>query len=159
MKLSHIDEEGKSKMVDVSDKTDTVREAFASGYVEMKPETLELLLSGGMAKGRNVLEVARVAAVMGVKKTHDLIPMCHPLAVTGVDVNFEIDKDNSRVLIDVRVKMSGKTGVEMEALTGVSIAGLTIYDMCKAVDKEMIIGGIKLIKKTGGKSGTFIRQD
>ena len=140
-------------------KVRTVREAIAEGYISMAPETLQLLIDGKMAKGRNVFEVARVAAVMAVKQTHNLIPMCHPLQITGVDVYFTPDKEKSKVDIQVKVKMAGKTGVEMEALTGVSVAGLTIYDMCKAVDKNMVIGDIRVMKKTGGKSGTFIRQE
>jgi cyclic pyranopterin phosphate synthase len=159
MPLTHFDEEGRSRMVDVTEKGETVREAIAEGYISMAPETLQLLIDGKMAKGRNVFEVARVAAVMAVKQTHNLIPMCHPLQITGVDVYFTPDKENSKVYIQVKVKMAGKTGVEMEALTGVSVAGLTIYDMCKAVDKNMVIGDIRVMKKTGGKSGTFIRQE
>jgi cyclic pyranopterin phosphate synthase len=112
-----------------------------------------------MAKGRNVFEVARVAAVMAVKQTHNLIPMCHPLQITGVDVYFEPDKENSKVDIQVNVKMAGKTGVEMEALTGVSVAALTLYDMCKAVDKKMVIGDVCLLEKKGGKSGYFHRDE
>lgn len=159
MSLTHFDEEGRSRMVDVTDKGETVREAIAEGYISMAPETLQLLVDGKMAKGRNVFEVARVAAVMAVKQTHNLIPMCHPLQITGVDVYFTPDKEQSKVFIQVKVKMAGKTGVEMEALTGASIAGLTIYDMCKAVDKNMVIGDIRVMKKTGGKSGTFIREE
>ncbi len=159
MELTHFDEEGRSRMVDVTDKGETVREAIAAGYIKMKPETMDMLIKGEMAKGRNVFEVARVAAVMGVKRTSDLIPMCHPLFITKVDVYFEPDMEKSLVDIRVVVKMAGKTGVEMEALTGVSVAALTIYDMCKAVDKDMLIGGIRVMKKTGGKSGTYIREE
>jgi len=158
MPLTHFDEEGRSRMVDVTEKSETVREAIAEGFIEMAPETLQLLVDGKMAKGRNVFEVARVAAVMAVKQTHNLIPMCHPLQITGVDVYFTPDKEKSKVDIQVKVKMAGKTGVEMEALTGVSIAALTLYDMCKAVDKNMVMGDIKVMKKTGGKSGTYIRE-
>ncbi|PLX67895.1 MAG: cyclic pyranopterin monophosphate synthase MoaC [Denitrovibrio sp.] len=158
MPLTHFDEEGRSRMVDVTEKSETVREAIAEGFIEMAPETLQLLVDGKMAKGRNVFEVARVAAVMAVKQTHNLIPMCHPLQITGVDVYFTTDKEKSKVDIQVKVKMAGKTGVEMEALTGVSIAALTLYDMCKAVDKNMVMGDIKVMKKTGGKSGTYIRE-
>lgn len=146
-------------MVDVTDKNETVREAVAAGYIKMKPATMDMLIKGEMAKGRNVFEVARVAAVMGVKRTSDLIPMCHPLFITKVDVYFEPDREKSQVDIQVVVKMAGKTGVEMEALTGVSVAALTVYDMCKAVDKDMLIGGIRVMKKTGGKSGTYIREE
>jgi len=159
MELTHFDEEGRSRMVDVTDKGETVREAVAAGYIKMKPDTMDMLIKGEMAKGRNVFEVARVAAVMGVKRTSDLIPMCHPLFITKVDVYFEPDREKSQVDIQVVVKMAGKTGVEMEALTGVSVAALTVYDMCKAVDKDMLIGGIRVMKKTGGKSGTYIRQE
>ncbi|MCD8554055.1 cyclic pyranopterin monophosphate synthase MoaC [Seleniivibrio sp.] len=159
MELTHFDEEGRSRMVDVTDKGETVREAIAAGFIKMKPETMDMLIEGKMAKGRNVFEVARVAAIMGVKRTSDLIPMCHPLFITKVDVYFEPDREKSQVDIEVVVKMAGKTGVEMEALTGVSVAALTLYDMCKAVDKDMLIGGIRVMKKTGGKSGTYIRQE
>jgi cyclic pyranopterin phosphate synthase len=159
VELTHFDEEGRSRMVDVTDKNETVREAVAAGYIKMKPETMDMLIKGEMAKGRNVFEVARVAAVMGVKRTSDLIPMCHPLFITKVDVYFEPDRERSQVDIQVVVKMAGKTGVEMEALTGVSVAALTLYDMCKAVDKDMLIGGIRVMKKTGGKSGTYIREE
>ncbi|MGE4317396.1 MAG: cyclic pyranopterin monophosphate synthase MoaC [Deferribacterales bacterium] len=157
--LTHFDEQGRSRMVDVTEKNDTVREAVAEGYIKMSPETLDQLIAGKMAKGRNVFEVARVAAVMAVKKTSDIIPMCHPLLITGVDVYFEPDKEKSLVNIQVKAKLAGKTGIEMEALTGVSVAALTIYDMCKAVDKNMVIGDIRLMKKSGGKSGTFIREE
>lgn len=159
MSLTHFDEEGRSRMVDVTEKSETVRKAVAEGYISMEPETLRLLIEGKMAKGRNVFEVARVAAVMAVKQTHNLIPMCHPLQITGVDVYFETDTEKSRVDIQVIVKMAGKTGVEMEALTGVSVAALTIYDMCKAVDKAMVIGDIRLMEKSGGKSGLYVRGE
>lgn len=159
MSLTHFDEQGRSRMVDVTEKNDTVREAVAEGFIKMSPETLDLLIAGKMAKGRNVFEVARVAAVMAVKKTSDLIPMCHPLLITGVDVFFEPDREKSLVNIQVKAKLAGKTGVEMEALTGVAVAALTIFDMCKAVDKNMLIGDIRVMKKTGGKSGTYIRKD
>ncbi len=155
-KLTHFDEEGRSRMVDVTDKDVTVREAVAECFVEMKPETLKRITNNEIEKG-NVFEVARVAAIMGLKKTHELIPMCHPLNLTKADVYFEPDFENNRIKVTSFVKLAGKTGVEMEALTGVSIAALTIYDMCKAIDKAMIITDIKLMKKTGGKSGTFIR--
>jgi len=158
MPLTHFDEEGRSRMVDVTEKGETVREAIAEGSISMESETLQLLVDGKMAKGRNVFEVARVAAVMAVKQTHNLIPMCHPLQITGVDVYFTPDKENSKVDIQVKVKMAGKTGVEMEALTGVSVAALTLFDMCKAVDKGMVINDIRVMKKTGGKSGTYIRK-
>ncbi len=156
-KLSHFDDEGRSRMVDVTDKKDTIREAVAECFIEMKPETLKRITDNQIEKG-NVFEVARVAAIMGLKKTSALIPMCHPLNLTKADVYFEPDFENNRVKVTSFVKLTGKTGVEMEALTGVSIAALTVYDMCKAIDKGMIITDIKLMKKTGGKSGTFIRE-
>lgn len=156
MKLTHFDEEGRSRMVDVTEKNDTFRVAVASGKVFMKPETLKRILDKEIEKG-DVFGVARVAAIMGLKKTSDLIPMCHPLNITGADVYFEPNVEKSYVEIKVSVKLTGKTGVEMEALTGVSIAALTIYDMCKAIDKEMIISDIMLLSKSGGKSGEFKR--
>ena len=157
MGLTHVDAEGKAKMVDVTNKKDTERIAVAMGEIKMAPATLALIQSGGMAKG-DVMAVARVAGIMGAKQTPDLIPMCHPLLITGIKVDFEIDEAESRVLIEAQTKLSGKTGVEMEALTAVSIAALTIYDMCKAVDKNMVIGNIRLIEKSGGKSGLFRRE-
>jgi len=158
MDFTHFDENGKSRMVDVTDKGVTVREATATGYIIMKKETLERILDNKIFKG-NVFEVARVAGILGVKQTANLIPMCHPLNISSVDIDFIPDMENSRVKISVTVKLSGKTGVEMEALTGVSIAALTIYDMCKAVDKEMVISDVKLIEKKGGKSGHFVRSN
>lgn len=157
MELTHFDEAGRARMVDVSDKSETEREAICRGYIQVKPATLELIKAGKLAKG-DVLGVAQVAGIMGVKQTGNLIPMCHPLLITGAKVKFEFDEPNSRVLIEARVKTTGKTGVEMEALTSVSIAALTIYDMCKAVDKDMVIGDIRLVQKTGGKSGTYKRE-
>lgn len=158
MDFTHFDENGKSRMVDITDKSITSRQATATGYVIMKKETLERILDNKIFKG-NVFEVARIAGIMGVKQTANLIPMCHPLNISSVDIDFFPDLENSRVKISVTVKLSGKTGVEMEALTGVSIAALTIYDMCKAVDKEMVISDVKLIEKKGGKSGHFIRSN
>lgn len=155
--LSHFDNEGKARMVDISEKTDTVREAIARGSVTMRRETLELIAQGAVGKG-DVLGVARVAGIMAAKRTAEIIPMCHPLQLTGVTCNFVLNFDCNCVLIEARVKTTGKTGVEMEALTVVSTAALTVYDMCKAVDREMIIGDIRLVKKSGGKSGTFLRK-
>jgi cyclic pyranopterin phosphate synthase len=155
--LTHINRQGRAKMVDVSEKGDTVRVAVARGEVIMKPETLSLIKEGGIAKG-DVLAVAQVAGIMGAKKTPDLIPMCHPLMLSGIDMSFLINEEESKIEIEARVKLTGKTGVEMEALTAVSVAALTIYDMCKAVDKEMVLGNIRLISKSGGKSGEFIRK-
>ena len=142
-------------MIDVSEKADTRREAIASGILRMQLATLERIRAGTVAKG-DVLAVADVAAVMAAKHTPDLIPMCHNIFISGSDIDFEIDEPNSRILIAATVKNTGQTGVEMEALTAVSVAALTIYDMCKAVDKEMTIEAIYLAKKTGGKSGEFI---
>lgn len=151
--LSHLDATGAARMVDVSDKADTTREATAEGFVLMLPTTLALIEEGGLPKG-DVIAVARVAGIMAAKRTSDLIPMCHPLPVTGVTVDLEragID----RLRIQVRVKTTGKTGVEMEALTSVTVAALTVYDMCKAVDRGIRIEGIRLLEKRGGKSGEW----
>lgn len=157
MEFTHFNENGRAWMVDVTEKNITFREAEASAYVEMKKETLNLIKSGGIKKG-DVLSVAQVAGIMGAKKTSELIPMCHPLLLTGINIEFNISENENRIYIKSTVKLSGKTGVEMEALTAVSIAALTIYDMCKAADKEMLIGDIKLLRKSGGKSGEFIRK-
>ena len=157
-KLSHINEQGHARMVNVTEKAQTVRTAVAKGEIYMAPETLNLIQSGGMPKG-DVLAVAQVGGIMAAKKTGDLIPMCHPINLTGVDINFEIDTEKSRIIITSTVSCKGETGVEMEALTAVSAAALTIYDMCKAVQKDMHIEGIKLLKKTGGKSGDYIAKD
>lgn len=156
-KLSHVDASGKAKMVDVTEKKVTDREAIAYGKITMHPETLKLIQRGAMKKGA-VLETARIAGIMGVKQTSNLIPMCHPLLISGIDIEFEIEDEKS-IGIQVTVRTTGKTGIEIEALTGVSITALTIYDMCKAVDKEMVIGEVKLLKKTGGKSGIYIREE
>ncbi len=155
--LSHLDEQGRARMVDVTAKGDTCREATARGAVLMHPETLALIKNGTVQKG-DVLAVAQVAAVMAAKKTPELIPMCHPLLLTGVAVEFQIDEAESEVLIQATVRLTGKTGVEMEALTAVSVAALTIYDMCKAVDKAMVIRDIRLVTKSGGKSGEYQRE-
>jgi|ERR1700756_2352459 cyclic pyranopterin monophosphate synthase len=157
-KLSHLDDQGRARMVDVSDKEVTSRVAVARGAIQMRPETLELILKGKVEKG-DVFSVARVAGIMAAKKTPDLIPMCHPLAITSVKVDLTPAENPTRVEIEAIVRVSGKTGVEMEAMTAVSVAALTIYDMCKAVDREMSIGEIRLVKKSGGKSGTFIRRE
>jgi len=157
MKLSHIDEQGAAKMVDVSGKSETVRVAVARGKINMARETLKLITLGQMPKG-DVLAVARVAGIMAAKKTSDLIPMCHPLMITGCNIKYMIDEDASTINIEATAKTTGKTGVEMEALTAVSVAALTIYDMCKAVDKNMIIDQIRLISKSGGKSGEYKRE-
>ena len=156
--FTHFDHKGRARMVDVSEKGETVREAVARGAVSMLPQTLELIRSGGLKKG-DVLGVAQVAGIMGAKKTSEIIPMCHPLMLSGARIDFYLDNENSKVDIEAAVKTTGKTGVEMEALTAVSVAALTIYDMCKAVDKGMQIKSIRLVKKTGGKSGTFLREE
>jgi cyclic pyranopterin phosphate synthase len=153
-KLSHIDDAGRARMVDVTAKDETVRVAVAKGRVVMQPETLRLLLRGEIAKG-NVLTTAQVAGVQAAKKTSELIPMCHPLLLTGIDVELEPDEASSAVEITATVRTTGKTGVEMEALTAVSVAGLTVYDMCKAVDRGMQVEAVRLVSKTGGKSGDW----
>jgi cyclic pyranopterin monophosphate synthase len=151
-KLSHLDESGRARMVDVTGKDDTLREAVARGSVRMKPETLALIQSGGVPKG-DVLAVAQIAGVMAAKHVPDLIPMCHPLLLTAIDVRLEPDEKENAVQITATVRTTGKTGVEMEALTAVSVAALTIYDMCKAVDRGIHIEGVRLVRKSGGKSG------
>ena len=157
-KLTHFDEKGHARMVDVTPKAETLRIAVARGHVFAKPETLQLIAERGFAKG-DVLEVARLAGIMATKRTGDLIPLCHPLALTAVKVDLSINAAEHRVEIEAEVQTVGRTGVEMEALTAVSVAGLTVYDMCKSVDREMEISDIRLVKKTGGKSGTFIREE
>jgi cyclic pyranopterin phosphate synthase len=143
-------------MVDVTDKPDTVREAVARVQVEMRPSTLQLIQENGLPKG-DVLGVAKIAGIMAAKRTSDLIPMCHPLFLSQVEVSFEFDEVNSSVYLEARAKTTGKTGVEMEALTAAAVAALTIYDMCKAVDREMVISNLLLMEKSGGKSGDFRR--
>ena len=156
-KLSHIDARGRARMVDVADKTVTAREAIATGIVRMKPEVLRMIVAGQMPKG-DVLAVARIAGIMAAKKTPELIPLCHPLPITSVNIDFAPDEEHGTILIEARVRVEGKTGVEMEALTAVSLAALTVYDMCKAADKGIVVSDICLQKKTGGKSGTYQRQ-
>ena len=155
-KLTHFDARGRARMVDVSEKPETVREAVASGSVSMKKTTLRMIRDGKMSKG-DVLGVARVAGIMAAKKTSEIIPMCHPLNITSVEVSFEYDEKGSRIQIESKVKIKGMTGVEMEALTAVAAAALTVYDMCKSVDRRMIISDILLLEKRGGKSGVFKR--
>jgi cyclic pyranopterin phosphate synthase len=145
-------------MVDVGEKDVTLREATARGEVRMRPETLELILEGRAKKG-DVLGVARIAGVMGAKKTPDLVPLTHPLPLTSIEVEFHPDKARSVIGIEARVKVVSRTGVEMEALTAVACAGLTIYDMCKAVDRKMVISEIRLMEKSGGRSGHFLRDE
>ncbi len=157
MELTHINEEGRAKMVDISEKEETVREAVAIGYVSMKRETLERVKKGTISKG-DVLAVAQVGGIMGAKNTPQIIPMCHSIMISGCDIKFKMDFENSRIKITATTKTVGRTGIEMEALTAVSTAALTIYDMCKAIDREMIINNIMLIRKSGGKSGIFERK-
>ncbi len=152
--FTHFDQDGKAVMVDVSDKEVTERVAVAKGRVLLKPETLALIREGGVKKG-DVLSVARLAGIMGAKKTPDLIPLCHPLALTSVKLDLALETDEPAVAITATCKLKGRTGVEMEALTAVSVAALTVYDMCKAVDKGMRITDLRLVHKSGGKSGTF----
>jgi cyclic pyranopterin phosphate synthase len=157
-KLSHIDSDGKAVMVDVSDKDITSRVATAAGSVIMEPETLRLIEDGAVKKG-DVLSVARLAGIMGAKKTPELIPLCHPLALNSIDVDLTLDRERNAVDITATCRVSGRTGVEMEALSAVSIAALTIYDMCKAVDRSMRLTDIRLMEKSGGRSGDFRAKD
>ncbi|WP_353684486.1 cyclic pyranopterin monophosphate synthase MoaC [Thermodesulfovibrio sp. 3907-1M] len=156
MSLTHFDEKGQARMVDVTGKPVTERIAITEGIVKMKPETLKMILNREIAKG-DVFQVARLAGIMAAKMTPHLIPLCHPLPITSVEIDFEPDEENSQVKIKTTVKTTSQTGVEMEAMVATSLAALTVYDMCKAVDKEMIIGDIKLVYKAGGKSGEFVR--
>ena len=154
--LSHFDDSGASRMVNVGHKQETLRQARAAGFVRMLPETRRLIVNREMAKG-DVFEVARLAGIMAAKRTSELIPLCHPLGLDSVAVDFEF-ADEETVRIEANVSVHGRTGVEMEALTAVSIAALTIYDMCKSVDRGMSIGGIELLEKSGGKSGHYLRE-
>ncbi len=154
--LTHFDSAGNARMVDVSGKDATVRRATAEGRISMSAEAYAMVRAGSIKKG-DVLGVARIAGIMAAKKVDQLIPLCHPLAITGVDIFFHFLDEQNAIDIEATVGITGKTGVEMEALTAVSIAALTIYDMCKAVDKAMVISDIRLLKKSGGKSGDFIR--
>ncbi|MCL2678033.1 MAG: cyclic pyranopterin monophosphate synthase MoaC [Clostridiales bacterium] len=158
MQLTHIDESGAAVMVDVSTKQPTVRVAAASASVSMAPATLRMVMAGQMKKG-DVLAAARIAGIMAAKKTPELIPLCHPLLIENVKVELVCDEETSSVRITATCTVSGKTGVEMEALTAAGVAALTVYDMCKAVDKFMVIGDIKLLQKSGGKSGDFKRPE
>jgi len=153
-KLTHIDARGEAHMVDVGDKAETMRTAIAEGTVTMQPATLEMILAGDAKKG-DVLGVARVAGIMAAKKTHELIPLCHPLMLTKVSVDIEPDPSLPGLRVTALARVTGKTGVEMEALTAASVACLTIYDMAKAVDRGMVIGNVRLVEKTGGKSGDW----
>jgi cyclic pyranopterin phosphate synthase len=152
--FTHFDEQGRAIMVDISAKLDTARRAVAAGRIRMDPSTLKMIAAGNATKG-DVLGVARVAAIQAAKRTSDLIPLCHPLALTRLTVDFEMDADNACVDCTVTAETTGKTGVEMEALTGVNIGLLTIYDMCKAVDRGMVIENVCLLRKEGGKSGVW----
>lgn len=156
--FTHINDEGRAKMVDVSEKQDTTREAVAVASVFMKKETLQKIEEGAISKG-DVLSVAQVGGIMGAKATPQIIPMCHPIMISGCDISFKLDFENSKIDITATTRTVGKTGVEMEALSAASIAALTIYDMCKAIDKEMVINNVMLMKKTGGKSGIFERTE
>lgn len=157
IKLSHLDSQGKVKMVDVSEKKNTTRIAVAKAEILVKSSTLKMITDNKIPKG-NVFTTAEIAGITAAKKTSDLIPLCHPLLISNIDVDFSVDKEKSRILVKSEVKLEGKTGAEMEALIAVSIAALTIYDMCKSVDREMIISDIKLLRKRGGESGEYIWQ-
>lgn len=158
MELTHFDEQGNARMVDVSEKEITSRSACAVGCIQVNDEIIHKIEQSDMKKG-DVLGVARIAGIMGVKKTSDLIPLCHPLMINKVNIDFEIDKENNLIYAYCTVKCNGKTGVEMEALTGVNVCLLTIYDMCKAVSKDMVMKDIHLISKSGGKSGDFVWKE
>ncbi len=153
-KLTHLDDDGRARMVDVSDKPSTAREALAAGRIVMQPQTLALALSGQGKKGE-VMAVAQIAGIMASKRTSDLIPMCHPLAISSVEVQIDPSTDGSGLEVTARVKTTGPTGVEMEALTAASVALLTLYDMLKAADKAMVVEAVRLIEKSGGASGDF----
>ncbi|MCP4768427.1 MAG: cyclic pyranopterin monophosphate synthase MoaC [Gammaproteobacteria bacterium] len=156
-KLTHFNQAGEAHMVDIADKASTARRAVAAGRIVMQPQTLELIQQGKHKKG-DVLGVARIAGIMATKRTADLVPMCHPLALTQVSVEFETDVEQSAIECTVTAETTGQTGVEMEALTGVQVTLLTIYDMCKAVDRGMVISDVRLLQKSGGKSGHWQRD-
>ncbi|EQK39877.1 MULTISPECIES: cyclic pyranopterin monophosphate synthase MoaC [Paraclostridium] len=156
MEFTHFNEYGKAKMVDVSEKNETKRVAIAKGSIKMKPETIQMIKDNKMKKG-DVLSVAQIGGITGAKKTWDIIPMCHNIFLTGSDIKFTVLENE--IEVEATVSTVGKTGVEMEALTAVSTAMLTIYDMCKAVDKDMVIGNIRVMKKIGGKSGEYNRHE
>jgi len=158
MELTHLDEEGRARMVDVGGKPATERIAVARGQVSMRPETLRLVVEKALPKG-DVLAVARVAGILAAKRVPDLIPLCHPILLTKVDVDFEVDEESSRIEITATAQSRGQTGVEMEALTAVSVAALTIYDMAKAVERTMRIGEIRLVRKSGGRSGDMVLEE
>lgn len=154
--FTHFDAAGNARMVDVSEKGETARQAIAAGVIAMSPTAYEMIRKGTVKKG-DVLGVARIAAIMAAKKVDQLIPLCHPLMITGVDISFSFQDEHCAIEIKATVSITGRTGVEMEALTAVSVAALTIYDMCKAIDKTMVISDIRLLRKSGGKSGLFVR--
>lgn len=158
MELTHFNSSGRAKMVDVQKKEITKRCAVAKGYIKMKEETLNRILEGTINKG-DVLAVAQIAGIIAAKNTSGSIPMCHPLMLTGIDINFEIKEKENVIDIEAIINSEGKTGVEMEALSAVSITALTIYDMCKSIDKDMVINNIRLTKKSGGKSGIYTRKE
>lgn len=155
--LTHLDPEGKARMVDVTAKAETAREAVARATLRMRPATLAAIRAGGVAKG-DVLGVARIAGVMAAKRTAELIPLCHPLRITGIEVHFELDEAASSIRIEARVRTVDKTGVEMEALSAAAVAGLTIYDMVKAIDRGMVLTDLGLVEKAGGRSGHWVRE-
>ena len=155
--LTHFDKQGRAKMVDVSRKAETLRKAVVRGSIFMQPATFKKIMSGKISKG-DVLAVAKVAGVMAAKKTSDIVPMCHPLNLTHVEINFYPVEKTSRIDIEACVRIKAQTGVEMEGLVAVAAAGLTIYDMCKAIDRGMVLSDIRLVRKTGGKSGTYIAK-
>jgi cyclic pyranopterin phosphate synthase len=156
--FTHFNEQGRARMVDVTEKAVTNRLAIARGRVLVNSETFRLIRSGGLKKG-DVLTTAQIGGIMGAKRTFEIIPMCHPVPLSGVDLSFEMDEEALAVVITATTRCTGTTGVEMEALTAVSVAALTVYDMCKAVQRDMVIDGICLLKKSGGKSGVFERKD
>ena len=158
MEFTHLDENSRPKMVDVTAKEPTLREAVASGMVLMRSDTVRVVESGGVSKG-NVYTTAKIAGIMAAKKTSDIIPMCHPLEITGIDIDFSSDIEKGEITINARVRTFSRTGVEMEAMTAVSVAALTIYDMCKSADRAIVLSDIKLLKKSGGKSGAFVRKE
>ena len=155
-RLSHVDRHGRARMVDISGKDETTREAVARGVITMQPGTLRMIQKGAVPKG-DVLAAARLAGVMAAKRVPDLIPLCHPLLLSSAEIQFTPIEKSGRLDIESRIKITGRTGAEMEALTAVAMAALTVYDMCKAVDREMVIGSIRLVAKKGGKSGTYRR--
>jgi cyclic pyranopterin phosphate synthase len=158
MEFTHLDENNRPKMVDVTAKKPTLREAVAIGRVLMRPDTVIAIESGGVSKG-DAYATARIAGIMAAKKTSDIIPMCHPLEITGIDLDFSSNIEKGEITIKARTKTFNRTGVEMEAMTAVSVAALTIYDMCKSADRAIVLSDIKLLEKSGGKSGTFVREE